>query len=59
MTVPHKKPGPILYPSYDGHTKHVGRGVWSDHLTFQPSMGGGEQEEHMIATGKTGMNMAA
>ena len=58
MTVPHKKPGPILYPSYDGHIEHVG-GVWSDHLTFKPAMWGGGQEEHMIATGKTGINIAA
>ena len=61
MTVPDKKPGPILYPSYNGHTEHVGGGcevsIWPFNLPLTSHVGGG-QEEHMIATGKTGVNMA-
>ena len=59
MTVPHKKPGPILYPPCDGHIEHVGGGVkWPFDLLTR-HVGGGGQEEHMIATGKTGINIAA
>ena len=53
MTVPHKEPGPILYPSCDGHIKHVGGGREVTIWPFNPPCGGGGQEEHMIATGKT------